>query len=262
MGGPLLPLLGWIVALSGPVQDAGDGWDMTVDASTRLTMASVTYASGQSLAVRCRAGELDVVVGGLTPDGGKSRYVEAALGDRPADMQNWFNIADGAVVFSGTPAFHARSLRHGGEMRFGVGPSGLNPQVTRRYVMDLPDQSDGIDQVLTACGAPLADPRDDLPRYNTLVLPEGESPWARLPRPEFPQAAQSAGVMTGFAVASCIVGAGGRPLDCRVEKESDPRAGFGNAMLNALGSARLRMSGERAAAPGQVVVGLFRFELA
>lgn len=258
IGGVLLSLIAWGVALAAPVQASEDDWALAIDPAQRLTTASIAYSSGQSVIVTCRAGDLNVIVRGLNPDAGLSRYAEVAIDQRPLDAQNWFHLGDGAAILSGTPAFHARQFRNGGVLGFGVGPSGLHPHVTQRFVMELPDRSEGVDQVLTACGVPLSDPRDSLPRWNSFAFP-GDSPWVRMARPEFPAAAAAAGIETGFAVSSCIIGPRGEPLECRVEKESDPRAGFGNAAVRALRSARVVVNGEGGAVPGQVLVGTMRF---
>lgn len=258
IGGGLLSLIAWSVVLSTPIQASEDDWDVVVDSAQRLTTASVAYSSGQSIVVTCRAGDLNVIVRGVNPDAGLSRYTEVAIDQQHLDAQNWFNLSDGGAVLSGTPAFHARRFRNGGALGFGVGPSGLHPRVAQRFVMDLPDGFEGVDQVLTACGVPLSDPRDSLPRWNPFAF-SGDSPWVRMGRPEFPTAAAAAGIETGFAVSSCIVGPRGEPLECRVEKESDPRAGFGNAAVRSLRSARVVVGGEGGAVPGQVLVALMRF---
>jgi hypothetical protein len=260
IGGALLSLIVWSVAHSAPVQASGDDWDVVADPAQRLTTAFVAYAPGQSIIVACRAGELNVIFRGLNPEAGLSRYAEIAIDQEHVDAQSWFHLGDGAAVLSGTPAFHARQFRSGGVLEFGVGPSQPHPRVAQRFVMDLPDRSEGVDQVLTACGVPLSDPRDSIPRWNSFAFP-GDSPWVRMGRPEFPAAAAAAGIETGFAVSSCIVGTRGELLECRVEKESDPRAGFGNAAVRSLRSARVVVGGEGGAIPGQMLVANMRFRV-
>lgn len=259
-GHALLSLIAWSIALSAPVQASQDDWDVVVDPAQRLTTASVAYAPGQSIIVVCRAGELNVIVRGLSPEARLSRYAEVAIDEQRLDAQNWFHLGDGAAILSGTPAFHARQFRNGGVLGLGVGPSGLHPRVAQRFVMDLPARFEGVDQVLTACGEPLSDPRDSIPRWNSFAFP-GDSPWIRMARPEFPAAAAAAGIETGFAVSSCIVGPRGELLECRVEKESDPRAGFGNAAVRALRSARVVVGGEGGAGPGEIMVSVMRFRV-
>lgn len=260
LGGLLLSLIAAIVTLSAPVQASEEDWDVVVDPARRLTTASIAYSSGQSIIVACRAGDLNVIVRGLDPDAGLSRYAEVTVDQLHPDAQNWFNLGDGAAVLSGTPAFHARRFRTGGVLEFGVGPSGLHPRATKRFALDLPDGFEGVDQVLAACGVPLSDPRDSISRWNSFAFP-GDTVWIRMARPEYPEAAAAAGIETGFAVSSCIVGPQGEPLECRVEKESDPRAGFGNAAVRSLRSARVVLGGEGGATPGQVMVATMRFRV-
>ena len=64
-----------IALLASPVsaQQADDGWDLIVDESQNMSMAVAAYSSGQSLAVRCRDGDLEVLLSGLPPLEGETR---------------------------------------------------------------------------------------------------------------------------------------------------------------------------------------------
>lgn len=63
--------------------------------------------------------------------------------------------------------------------------------------------------------------------------------WARPPQPEFPTAAQRAGVEAGVVVLTCRVRADGLISACRVETDDPVNAGFGRATLRAMMDARL-----------------------
>ncbi len=77
IGGVLLSLIAWGVVLAAPVQASEDDWALAIDPAQRLTTASIAYSSGQSVIVTCRAGDLNVIVRGLNPDAGLSRYARS-----------------------------------------------------------------------------------------------------------------------------------------------------------------------------------------
>lgn len=250
-----------LAALAAPAaaQQGGDDWDLRVDESQQVTLASAAYSSGQTLAVRCRAGVLDVIVSGLGHDADPTRYIELTFPDGRIENPTWFNSADGNLAFSGTPARVARHLRRGGRLELATGPL-ENPELPlQRHIYDLPPQSAAVDRVLSACGVPLADARDDLVQWR---MPRGSTAfWKQMPSPEYPSEAAASGVATGMAVLSCVIGAEGQMRNCRVERESEGRMGFGAAALRGVRSARLDLAARGAPQPGQLLIGVFHFRV-
>ncbi|HEY0599990.1 hypothetical protein [Brevundimonas sp.] len=242
-------------------QEAGDDWDLTIDETQQMMLATVGYSSGQAIAVRCRAGELDVLVTGLPALLERGRYVEMDFGGRRRESGHWFNSEDGTLIFSAAPAPVARRLRTGGPLQLSVAVQPEPESPLRRYALDLPARSANLDRVIEGCGTPLTDPRDDLPRWNhPRVFPTAM--WREQPTPEFPGGALHSRVNAGFAVLSCIVGEGGRLSDCRIERESDRRAGFGESAVRSMRAARLSLSEPGAPEVGQLLFLTIRFQIA
>jgi TonB family protein len=173
-------------------------------------------------------------------------------------MEGGFWLADGMTAFSPTPARSARQLRKSGALNLSVatGPEPDSP--LDQYTFELPAASASVDRVLESCGAPMTDARDDLPRWNPPRSPSS-SMWNRRPVPDFPASALSAGINSGFAILSCVVGAQGQFLDCRIERESHRRAGFGDAALRSMRAARLSLTDGQAPRVGDLIVSTIRF---
>lgn len=240
-------------------QEAGDDWDLTVDETQDMLLATVGYSSGQALAVRCRSGELDVLVSGLPPVEGSSRRIEAVYPDGRNEVGVWFTSGDGSLVFSPAPGLDARRFRQSGPLQLSVATRPAPDPALRRYALDLPAQFANLDRVLQACGADRPEPRADLVRWSE---PAGMTDlWRRLPTPRYPEAA--AQVTGGFVTVSCIVGEGGRLTDCRIERESHARRyGFGESALSSLRDARIAPAEEGGPQPGQLFLATIRFRLA
>jgi TonB family protein len=256
----------WVAAIAVPIAlfaglasaQTSDDWDLTVDEAQRLTAASTGYSSGQAIAVRCRAGTLDVLIAGLPIVDAVSRYLELSHGEGPTETGSWLNQA--GTVFSATPARTARRLRAGGTLAIATTVDDASDSRLRRYRFELPSQSDAVGRVLQACDAPPTDARDSLPRWpQPRVFPQDF--WLRQPTPEYPQAAASAGIESGFAVLSCIVQHEGRLRDCRIEYESDRRGRFGESAVRAMSTARLSQAILAGPVEGQVLNFTIRFQV-
>ncbi|HYC67334.1 TonB family protein [Brevundimonas sp.] len=248
-----------IAAPSAMAQEAVDDWDLTIDEAQDVMLATVGYSSGQALAVRCRAGELDVLISGLPPLEGPSRRIEAIYPDGRDEVGSWFAGGDGSLVFSPAPRLDARRFRQGGSLQMSVAIRAAPDAAPRQYALDLPAQFSNLDRVLQACGADQPDARADLVRWNQPLI-VGDL-WRRLPAPQYPEAAAHLGA--GFVTVSCVVGQGGRLTDCRIERESHARRyGFGEAALSSMRDARIAPPEEGGPQPGQVFLGTIRFSLA
>ena len=256
----LASLIFAVTASSANAQDVTDDWALTVDQSRDVMLASAAYSSGQTLAVRCQAGVLDVIVAGLPAIDGRTRYVETTVGERPAERGPWASGGDGTTVLSVAPAPTARRLRAGGSLRLSAAAGAANDSPLQQYAFDLPGQSASLDRVLEACDTPTTDLRDDLPRW---VPARGSAfnYWQRMARPEYPAVADRAGIDSGYAVLSCVIQAGGRLHQCVVESESPRRAGFGQSAVRAMGAARVLIVEEGGPPPGELVIFTLRFRV-
>jgi hypothetical protein len=240
-------------------QEAADDWDLTVDEAQQMMLATVGYSSGQAIAVRCRAGELDVLVSGLPPMEAPGRRIEAAYGDGRIEAAQWLTAGDGSLAFSPAPGLDARRLRQGGPLQLSVALETPSTTAHRRYALELPARFANLDRVLDACGAGGPDPRGDLVRW---TQPQGMTDlWRRTPAPRYPEAAFD--LRAGFATFSCVVAEGGRLADCRREKESHARRyGFGESALRSLRDARVAPADEGGPPPGTLLLGTIRFRIA
>lgn len=246
-----------VAATSTPAlgQDASDDWDFMTDRRTRVTLASASFDSGSSVAIRCTDDSLDVLITGLPTFQGTTRsLIVNRPGERPS-RETWTVADTGVAAFSQVPARFARSLRGGGRLEVVAEGEGDTPD--RRYVFDLPAESSNIDRTLQACGRPLQDDRDALGGW---VLPtSATSVWAVPPRPQYSKQALDAGVVRGFAVLSCVVRPRGQVRDCRVESESPAGYRLGRSAVAAAHNARLAFDPENPdAGAGQTFI--FRTE--
>lgn len=253
----LLAVLG---ASAAAAQSAPVSWDLTVDPTKELALATSAHASGQVLAVRCQAGLLDVLVLGLPALHDATRYIETTYGDHPTESVHWFGSPDGAMAYSPTPGMTARSLREGGRLQLAAAIAPGDSSPLGRYALDLPSDSTAVDRVLAACDEPLVKPREDRPhwRQSRVMSP---SLWRRMPNPEVPETAYATSTRVGFAVLSCVVADDGRPVDCDVEYQSDRRIGFGQSAIRAMRTARLAMDAAGAPRPGDLVVMTVRYQI-
>lgn len=250
-------LLSALLAVAPAAAQDTDGWTVT-EASGAL-IASASYESGQSFVVRCRNNRLDVMMTGVpTEPGSQTRRLEWAAEGVERQSQTWLNLPDQPIIFASRPVHLARILRKSGTASVRLPPTAETPQA-RRYDLPLPSDASGVDQVLAACGARLDDPRDDLieidpPYERPDVFPDI---WQRHATPQYPNSAMSAGA--GDVLFSCIVAEAGRVRDCRIEMETPPRVGFGQATLDALPSSRLRLG--PGVEPGRLVISRIRYRL-
>lgn len=246
-----------LAALASPAatQD-GDGWDITrIDNSL---IASVEYASGQTLMVVCRGRRLDVIMNGVPIDAeGKTRWVEWET-SASKSRQTWVNTPGRPLIFAARPNHVARLLKQGGALSVRLLPTEQVQQI-HRYDLPLPTNPSGVDQVLAACQVRLDDPRDELveiepPFERPGVLPNIHK---RIARPNYPPSAMSAGA--GEVLFSCIVAEAGAMKDCRIERETPPGVGFGQATLAALPAARLQLG--PGVEPGRLIVSRMLYRL-
>lgn len=196
-----------------PEAPDADDWEFGEDPSRKLTVAMARYDGGQALIVQCVDGELKTMISGLPATTRRLRVIEWERADGRRDRQSWFpEGGPGSTVFGTyTPARAARFFKGGGQLT--LRSAGGDP-ASMEASFDLPPASANLDRVLTACGRPLQDERDSLPRTPF------EVDWdeaAAEPRP-------GRGRSVGVAEISCIVRQE-RFRECRVDYARPPRAG-------------------------------------
>lgn len=229
--------------------------------TANMTAAAAQFDNGLTLIVRCNGGRhLNAMIQGLPPAEGHTRHIgatfesgEAAPGLESAQGARhptiWGVGHDPGMAFSRYPAGLARQMLAGGSLSLHlVGETDENA----RYKMALPGSAGPVETVLTSCGRTVADARD---AGVAALGPEGLPPrisWARLPALDYPSGpTQSRGAVT----ASCLTRPDGRVEQCIIESEQPEGAGFGQATLRGLRSARLRNEdNEREPVPRRVIL--------
>lgn len=244
MNRPLIALLACAVALPALAQDAPADWDLVRDPAKKSVLAFTVFDVGLSVAFRCVDGSLNTVIAGLPASRQDRRTLQLGFQDRPPYDSLWTATTDRTVAVGDYPAMLARDFREGGSLKLtvaGGAPDGRN----LRYDVELPASNGAIDEVLTSCGRPLIDPRDEI----MAAIPDSGLPvgmdWARPPRPSFP----NTNYASGFVVTTCLTTPDGRLDACVVEMEHPHDSGFGEATLRSTRRARLRNTAQ----PGQPV---------
>lgn len=244
-------ILAAALALAAPAaaQEA-DGWDLHADRATGVTVAGAAFDSGLAIIFRCQSGSLDAILTGLPAGDPGGRRLELSFAGSAFEAQGWINAEATTAAYSQRPARLARMARRGNGLAVRVPATDWDQALV--YQMALPGDPGGLDTVLAACDVPLDDPRDRLPAYvRNDADPLG---WARQPTPVFPPGAQQADVLSGRVTLSCIIGADGRPEDCRVEMKSPASHGFDRAALEAAAAARFDLPDDAASAVGKLIV--------
>lgn len=245
---PFVALLACAVAVPALAQDASQDasqdWDLVRDAEKKSVLAFTTFDVGLSVAFRCVDGSLNTVIAGLPASRQTRRTLQLGFQDRPAYDSVWTTTTDRSVVVGDFPAMLARDFREGGSLKLTV-PGGATDGRNLRFEVELPTSSGAIDEVLTSCGRPLVDPRDEI----MAAIPDSGLPvgmeWTRPPRPSFPRTNYA----SGFVVTTCLTTPEGRLDECVVEMEHPYDSGFGEATLRSTRRARLRNTAQ----PGQPV---------
>lgn len=229
--------------LAGPAsaQEAGDGWDLAADPATDSVSASVSYASGASIIVLCRAGTLLTGVSGTPLSRGTARRALLTRGDDFSTEGQWSPSTDGSLALSNAP-MTARFLRLGGSVTLQSidgDPAPFN------VAFALPTSGAAVDQVLTACDQPLTREHDRATDVSDLLL-QGlaiEMPAAAAPRTGGVQAIS----------LTCLI-AGGRLTGCVSESQQPPNPEGGAVTARRANGERAQFSNEAAAEGGRVEI--------
>ncbi|MEY4555734.1 MAG: hypothetical protein RL093_853 [Pseudomonadota bacterium] len=137
-----------------------DDWEFQHEASLNQTVAAVRYDAGVAIVVQCRDNALSLALVGM-PAGVGGLEVQARRADGRTDTQTWGAGPQSGVLLSAVAARDIRFLRGGG--LYSIRTADGSPRALRTN-FDLPTQSANLDRVLTACGWPLMEERDQLAR--------------------------------------------------------------------------------------------------
>lgn len=194
-------------------QDADD-WDFGTDASKGVTLASVEFGNGASVAVWCQENRLVLLFDGVPASDTETRPISITR-EGGLTRRSYLARVEGSSLVRTEDARAARLLRAGGQITVSSIAGDARPM---RMQFDLPAQSTSVGRVLTACGYPLTDDRDTLPDASDLV--------ARYPRLEM--ASFSNRYTTVKVELSCII-SGDRLTDCRSDHETPSAPEVGSA---------------------------------
>lgn len=220
-----------------------DGWDYSETGGVHL--ASVAYDEGRAIGVRCSRGALEVLFLGLALP--PTQRVDTVMLDVAVDdhdgQQTWLTIPGQPALFSARPAYLARRLRDAAVISLQI------EDQTPRLKLPLPSDGASVDRVLSACGQPLADSRDDLPEIGPRPDDAANSIWKRLPN----LSATAADARYDFIVVSCVVAPDHRLTACRPEVQQ-PSGRAGASAARAFESGRLNP--DAAVPEGRLLVAL------
>jgi len=216
---------------------ADDGWDVAADPARNLVAAGAQFGGGVSFAVQCQAGQLTVALGGMPAADTAIRRFDVTRGDG-ASRLTWWSTHSGSPILTSTDVRAVRFLRAGGPVTFTSAAGEARPS---RMQVELPTNPAGLDQVLTACGQPLEDPRDALVDVGDLLL-EG-------PRLEIH------GDISGHAQVrvevSCII-RDSKLADCQSDHETPAAPTVGRETARHANGYRVKVS-DPVAAEGRIV---------
>ena len=229
----VLAALGWAIAGGSQARaQSADDWDLVDGATPGLTMASVAFSGGSAIAVRCRAGTLDVLVAGLPASTSLSRHVEMTMPGVVAEDATWLAQPGGGLLSPSEPDRIARMLRAGGHIDLRLLADAENATGVR-LALDYPASPAAIDRVLTDCNVPLSEAHDTIRRVGSSVQ------WEQRPAPEFPERALEQDIKRAEVRLGCLVNANGRLTDCWLLAETPPDVGFGRSAVKAAEDSRM-----------------------
>lgn len=248
----VIPFFGLAMMLASPASaQETDGWDVETVPARQITVASLRYENGSGLAVQCRDGELNTILFGLPPgdttepsEGYTSRRLDTGV-EGATVVGHWRASPDGTSAVRNGYARGVRQMKRGG--RFVIRTVPVSNEPVRRLIFDLPADPSGLDQVLTACGRPTVDPRDELRDLSEYVNVDQRHPGL----------SSNDTIGNSSFEYSCIVAPGGRVRDCVIEAERPTGRGIGDRLLRSAPRARFNMGDD----PESLVGGIFYVRL-
>lgn len=218
------------LALTGAAH--AQSWEALPAANSVSSAAILRGDGGGALVARCGGGLFHMMFSSAHNEAARDTHYRINGGDW--ERVHWTPAAQDRLFFSQTSSRMARKFAAGGdlELRFSTA-SGAEIL----YQFDLPASVESLNDVLSECGIPLSDPRDDSRMAENIdwdMRPSGAD-LARL----YPDRRRQ-----GEGTILCTIILSGRLSDCEITFENPPDAGFGAATL-AL-SSRFRITPERA----------------
>lgn len=197
------------IAYAAPSAAQTDDWDLEVNPADKLTMASLAYDTGLSLAVACKDGQFNVITRGLPSATGPTRTITQKFPSKPEGQSRWVVYGDGTIAFATSPTITSRELMAGGEVALGVPGDAGNPGKT--YAISLPEHSQAVRQVMEACARPLVKPvPEDYPDDSLPFNPR----WTTRPNPtSIPFEVN----MPTYVYVNCQTGPEGRVQNCFID---------------------------------------------
>lgn len=240
---PKLSVILGLLALSGSATGAAgqdtDDWDILADPERDLIVAGVQYAGGVSINVQCHAGWLNLIINGIPTSSEPFRVFSLTREDGLSRKVHFTPAPDG-VHWKSEDARAVRFLKTSGKVSITSVAGDTNPV---RLEVDLPTQSANLDRVLTGCGYPLTDPRDQIPDATAFLLAP--------PRPDMPASAMDSFPRHASAVRveiSCIISQR-RLSACQSDHETPSAPDVGTATARRANGTRVSLS-DAAAAEG------------
>lgn len=249
----LIAVLACALALPVFAQDTAEDWDLTADPARQLTLASLDFGDN-ALVLRCQAGVLDFLLTGTPVSTETVRTVRVTAGGIAAERQAWQTHPGLPVLSAYEPDRLARQLRAGGDLDVRIEPTTAGDRALR-FRLTLPPSAGSLDQVLSACGASLADEWDLRPRAGGTVT------WAHQVPPEYPEAAAMRNIALASVRLACVVPASGRLEECRILYEAPEGLGFGRNALAAARSSSVGLPPGDLSDVGKVVLFTMRFRM-
>lgn len=252
-----LLLFAGALALAGPVfaQTPDEDWELATNVEQQLTLATLDFG-GTLLALRCRDGELDMLLTGVPVSIGTTRTVQVSAGEIRNEEQVWLTRAGEPILSVDEPARLARQLRGGGELDVRLDGE-TEADRPRRYRLPVPASIAAINTVLSACDIPLEEPRDLITR-----IPVGSAPaWREPPRPEYPDNPGALRASNAVVRVSCLVGPEWELVDCRADSENPAGHGFAGSAITAVRRAKIDPPRNGADVRGGLVRFTLRFSL-
>ena len=136
-----------------PTDAQADDWDFDDVPSQKLKVASLAYDTGLTIMVACQNGRFSVVLSGLSRATGFERAIQHQFADKPEAYAEWIVYGDGSIAHAAGATVMSRDLMAGGTVKFTVPSEDGSP--AKVYTLNLPQKSEVVAQVMTACGRAL-----------------------------------------------------------------------------------------------------------
>lgn len=207
-------------------------WEALPPANSASSAAALRGDGGVALVARCSDGVFRLMFSAVPDEPAAHAHYRINGGDW--ERIHWAPAARDRLFFSQTSARMARKFAAGGDLELRFSPE-ESPEIL--YQLDLPAAAGALNDVLSDCGIPLSDPRDDLSMAENIdwdLRPSGTD-MARF----YPVRGRQ-----GDGAILCVIMRSGRLSDCELTYETPPDMDFGAATL-AL-SSRFRLTPEQA----------------